>query len=903
MSNARALLVRLMGLFRKEELDHELDEEIRSNIDLHTQDNVRAGMTLEQARRNALLKFGGIESAKEAYRDRRGLPTLEVLFQDVRYATRTAGRSPGFTVIAVLTLSLGIGANTALFSIVNAILIRPLPYIDSHRLFRMIDNAPGQATMTGAPQRRTWIAIDRLTELRTQSALSQLAGYQSATMTLTGSYDPVRLAGYRVSPSLFRLLGARPHIGRTLWSGDENSGSTAEALLSDAVWRKHFSADPSVVGRIVTLDGTAYSVVGVMPREFGFPNSQAEFWIPLAGTMRPGETVAQVIGRLADGVSIQTAAAEINLIDERTRSDSPSFSQIQGQSSPRGIPAASQARIELVNVKEEMVAPVRMALLVLLVAVGFVLLIACTNVANLLLARTVRRQQEMALRATLGATRGRLIRQLLTESVMLALIGGVAGSALAVGVIGIFRRLGPADFPRLDELNVDASVFAFTLALSLLTGSLFGLAPALRLSRLDHMQVISEGAASAASSFGLSRRCSALSVLVIGEIGMATVLLVGASLLIHSFVKLTNVNPGFNPSNVLTFQVALPARTRDPQPFSEQLIDRLKSLPGVVAAGATTILPLAHTGPRPVMAIRGLPVQVDPQEAPSPRIVRRDYFKTMGVRVVEGQGFAQDDGASQPRVVVVNRAMVRRYFAAESPIGRTIFLTGPTDPGWSIVGVIDDVRQSGLNTEPEPEIFIEFHRRQEATRHLLGAMLGGMFYAVRTTGDPVSAISNVRTLVRQIEPQATLELNIASMKERLSNSTARPRFYAVTLGFFGGIAALLAIVGIYGVIAYAVTQRTKEIGIRMALGATGREVLMLVVRQGVVLVIVGVGIGLLGATIVTKYLDTMLFGLTPLDPITFIGVAMIFTLTAVTACAIPAVRASRVDPLVSLRYE
>ena len=906
MRRFRALLARFAGLFNKEDLDRELDEEIRSNIELHTQDNLRAGMTPKQARRHALVKFGGIEGAKEAYRDRRGLPALETLLQDLRYASRTLRRNPGFTLIAVLTLALGIGANTALFSVVNTILVRPLPYKDSDRIVRVIDNAPGATTMTGIPQRRTWIAIDRLTALRTQTqTLSQLAGYQSTAMTLTVRDEPIRLAGHRVSSSIFRLLEARAHLGRTLEASDERPDAAAVVILSHTAWRTYFAADPGIVSRVLTLDGTGYSVVGVMPQGFEFPDRQTEFWIPLALAAGPGGAVAQAIGRLTDGVSRETATAEINLIDARTvGANSRMFERILSQASPENLQVANPPRIELVSIKEELVAPVREALLVLLVAVGFVLLIACTNVANLLLARTATRQREMAIRAALGAGRGRLMLQVLTESLMLALLGGMAGSAFAVGVIETLRRLAPSDFPRLDELGVNATVFVSTLLVSALTGVLFGLAPALRLSRLDRMQAINEAAASAASGFGLFRRHSARSVLVMAEISMAMVLLVGAGLLIHSFVKLTNVNLGFDPSNLLTFQVALPAaRHPDPQPFAEQLIERLQSLPSVVAAGATTIMPLGYSGPAPMMAIRGLPVQISPQEAPSPRIVSRGYLSAMGIRVLDGRGFREGDHAGQPRVVLVNRAMTQRYFAGESPLGKTIHFGGPNDPGWEIVGVVDDVRQSGLNAEPQPEIYVELRQRSDRMAPVLGRMFGGMFFALRTVGDPVSMVPSVRDLVGQIDPEATLELNVASMAERLSHSVARPRLYAVLLGIFAGIAAILAAVGIYGIVAYAVTQRTREIGIRMALGARGREVLALVVKQGMAVVMVGVGIGLAGAIAVTRYLDTMLFGLSPLDTMTFAGVSLAFVFTAILACYIPARRAAKVDPMVALRHE
>ena len=665
--------------------EEDLARELRAHLDLETEEQRESGLSLDEAHRAARRAFGNLALTKEDTRAQWGWGSLGRIGQDLRYANRMLWRNPGFTLVALLTLALGIGANTAIFSVVNTILVRPLPYPHPDRMVRIVDHVPGAATMTGSPQRRTWIPLDRLSELRSQTqTLSQLAGYQSTAMTLTSGVEAVRLAGHRVSASIFRLLGGTAHLGRPLAPTDEEPSAPAAIVLSYSAWRTHLASDPDIVGRVITLDGSPYTVVGVMPQRFEFPNQQTQFWITLKPAAGQGAVVAQTIGRLADGVSVEQAAAELNLLYQRSLGSGLSlFERIHGKPSGKAQQDSDQLRLELVSVKEELVAPVREALLVLIVAVGFVLLIACTNVANLLLARTATRQREMAIRTALGAGRARLTCQVLTESLLLGLLGGVGGSALAVLAIEMLKRLEPGVLPRLQELGTDESVFLFTLVVSVATGLLFGLAPALRLSRVS--QAISEGTASAAAGFGLLRPHSARGTLVVGEISIAMVLLISAGLMIHSFVKLTSVNPGFDPSNLLTFQVALPqARHHDPRLFAGELIDGLESLPGVVAAGATTILPLGYSGPTPMMGIRGLPVPLNPQKPPSPRIVSQDYLTAMGIRVLDGRGFRESDGKGR-KVVLVNEAMAKRYFAGENPLGKRSTSLGGTPVGRSSV--------------------------------------------------------------------------------------------------------------------------------------------------------------------------------------------------------------------------
>ena len=553
------------------------------------------------------------------------------------------------------------------------------------------------------------------------------------------------------------------------------------------------------------------------------------------------------------------------------------------------------------SLKDEMVAPVRPALIVLLVSVGFVLLIACANVANLLLARAAGRQMEIAIRVALGAGRVRLIRQVLTESVLLALLGGAVGTALAFWGVRLLARLGPGNIPRLDEISIDGPVFAYTLLVSVLTGILFGLAPAIRLSRTERLQAMKEGAMSGSSGFDLVRGNPTRSLLAVAEIALAMVLLVGAGLLINSFLRLSNVDPGYDPESVLTFQVALP-QTRYPEAqrvqFYEQALSRLQELPGVQAAGMASTLPLQPGVMRLSMNIQGRPEPTRPEEMviADVRVISPQYVKALGLTILDGRGFNDNDREGQPPVLMVNRTFADRYFAGETPIGQKMRLGAP-DP-FEIVGLVDDVRHAGLDADAQPEVYLDYRQARVA----MPRGLGGMLFALRTSDDPSSMVPYARTLVRRLDPELTID-NVASMEQRLSDSVARPRFYAVMLGIFAAVAMTLAAVGIYGIMAYSVSQRTREIGIRMALGAERREVLGLILRQGLALTAVGMIAGLAAAFAVTRYLQNMLFGLSASDPSTLAGVSVLLGAIAILACYVPARRATRIDPIVALRYE
>jgi predicted permease len=899
---------------------------------------------------------------------------MDALWLDSRYAIRTLLKRPGFLAVAVITLALGAGANAAIFSVVNTVLLRPLPYPHDDSIVRIIQNRPPAAAPGGFPSRMAAISTDDLQQWRGRTqTFTHMAAYGAAALTMTGRGEPVRLAAQRVSPALFPLLGIQPLKGRTFESGEERTGADAVAILSFTAWQKYFAADPDILARTVTLDDRSYAIVGVMPREFEFPDTETEVWVPFVLTPSvntPGQRtiqIVQVIARIKEGVSLAAATSEANVIFGQLRADEsrldgridgpgpqengrfmrgappPDGRMMRGAPGPdapiarrggpggdvpfmrrggpgpdeqvvrRGGPGAggpgrgglfgsdAAATVELSPLKDELVRPVRPALVVLLVSVGFVLLIACANVANLLLSRAAGRRQEIAVRAALGAGRGRLIRQMLTESFMLALMGSALGALLGWGGLRALRSFGPADIPRLDQLHLDLFFFAFTLGVSVVTGVLFGIMPALRLSRTDEMHAIKQGAALPSSGLSLFGRNRARALLAMAQISLAMMLLVGAGLLINSFVKLSNVDPGYDPTNVLAFQVALPeARYSAPQRelFYEQAIDRFRTMPGVRAAAVSNTLPLQQGIIRLMLRVQGQPEPTRPEDATiaDVRVISPDYLTAMGIGLIEGRNLIADSRANRPNELLVNQSFANRYLARTRAVGAHLNLDGP-EP-WEVVGIVKDVRYAGLTADPSPEIYVDFHQ----VSAVMPRGLRGAFFTVRSTGDPLPLVASVRGIVRQLDPQLVVD-NVATMEQRVSDSVARPRFYALLVGVFAFIALTLAAVGIYGVLAYTVSQCTREIGIRIALGAARADVLGLVLKQGCAIAGIGMLIGLAGAAAVSRSLTTLLFGLTPLDPITFVGVSALLAAVALVACYMPARRAMRVDPIVALRTE
>jgi putative ABC transport system permease protein len=882
----RRFFLRLRSFLRRERADVELDREVASHLALLEDEHRRRGLGEREARLAARRAMGSVALAKDRHRDARAFVWLDDLRQDLRFTLRLVRRDPGFTSVAVLTLALGTGATTAIFSLVNGVLLRPLPYEGSERLVRVAEYfAPSQTGVPLAP--RVLISGSELEALYSARTLSHVGSYggRPFSMTLAASDGAVRLAGEQVSPDVFPMLRARAILGRTFEPYEATPGSDAAVILSYAAWGRYFSGRNDIVGRPLSLDGRAYTVVGVMPQGFDFPDAQSLFWVPLARTTAPGQDTGVSIARIADGRTRGEAVAEVSAILSRIRAPREGMPQIDGP------------RFDLLNVRDEVVGPVRRALLVLAVAVGIVLLLACANVASLLLARAATRQRELAVRVAIGAGRARLVRQALTESVTLALIGGVVGTGVAIGLVRLLRALGTSlprrdlytgtgiGIPRLDEVGIDTTALAFAIVVSVLTGVVFGLAPALRQARLDSVQRLRDGAGSPRA-----RR-----VLVSAELAMAMMLLVGGGLLVHSFIRLSNVDPGYDPTNVVWLQAFLPRERPASQvtAFAEGMVERLGVLPGVIGVGYAPQLPTGNLLRETSLRTTPGPPARPPDERTDARVVSQDFLTVLGVRVVAGRGFDERDGEGQPRVMLINETLARSPELEGSPIGKRFYTLG--EQPWEIIGVVEDIHQFGPDRDPGRQVFIDFRQAPTSGRN-------GLFIAVRTDGTLAGLVSNARSIARSLDPLATLD-SVATMEQLLSNASSRPRFYAVWFGMFAVMAVSIAVIGLYGLMSYAVAQRTREVGIRVALGAQRHEVMGLVLKDSIVMTVVSVALGVAGAAAFARYLEGMLFAVTPLDPATFAAVAVLFVSVALIASYVPARRATRVDPLVALRTE
>ena len=824
------------------------------------------------------------------------------LRHDLRYAVRTMVRNPSFTLVAAATLAIGIGATTAIFSVVDSILVRPLPYQGSDRVVHIVSHRSegGKDVRGWGMSQRYFVGLRERT--RTLSAVGGYDSFSNLTrqrlaMLMEGSDGAAQLLGTRMSPVLFSMLGAQAQIGRVFDLAEERPDRHNVIILSHRAWRAHYGGDANVLGRSLTLDGRPYSLIGVMPQAFHFPDRLTDFWIPLTPAPVPPPSAPRsdtpntgytdgTFARLADGISTETAAAEVEAILRRL--DVELAAERRWSLDQIGRPASMPRRSEVVSMKEELVGPVRAALGMLSIAVVLVLLIACANVLNLWLSRTAGRRREIAIRSALGAGRGRLVRQLLTESLTLAIVGGLAGIALANALVPAIVRFAPSDIPRVEEIGLNPIVLAIALALSGLAGVAVGLILALRVGRVGLETLPAATAATSASPF---RRVGAGTLAIVGEIASALILFVAAGLVIRSFITLVNVNPGYDARNVLTFQVVIaPGHFPDPRVFYDELIARLESMPGVQSAAVTDVLPIVGSGGFH-LALGGLPNPPGPGDSMVMRVVSRNYFSTMGVRVIDGRPFSERDGGR--RVMLVNREFARRYFGVDSPVGRT---AGDQPDTYEVIGVVDDVRHAGLQADVRPEYYVDL-------REFAFGDTVRPYFVVRTRGEPVSLLPSIRALVQQMDRQVAIGHNAAAMSDIVSASVTRPRFYTVLFGAFAAIAVGLAAIGIYGVMAYSVAQRTREIGVRVALGARREQVVALVLKQGLLLTGAGVIIGLAGAAAVTRYLEGMLFGLTPLDPGTFTLVSLLLTLVATLASYVPARRATKVDPVVALRCE
>ena len=820
-------------------------------------------------------------------------------WQDLRYSLRVIAKKPSFIAVAVVALALGIGANTAIFSVVNAVLFRALPFRDAGRLVWASNYVP--------TQRQNLVFADEYAGWRAQNhALENIAAYAAqGEYTLTGAGTPQRLRAGQVTASFLDVLGVKPQLGRNFLPEEDRPAGQNAVLLSDPLWKSSFGADPGVIGKVVAFDDTPYTVVGVLPRDFEFlDNNPADVLVPFQladssihasnGRVMVMIRPLSVVGRLKTGVKLETAATELNAINKRVL-----------ENLPGNIKGLGDAQAQIFFLHDHEVGNVRPALLILLGAVGFVLLIACANVANLQLARAAGREKEVAIRSALGAGRWEVARLLMTESSAVALAGGVAGLLLAAWVVRLIHRFAPANIPHLQGAHLDLRVLAFTLVLSLLTGILFGLAPVLAAFRVSLDSTLKESGTQGGTG---SRTRRAQSVLMTAEIALSIVLLISAGLLVKSFRNLIAIPVGFDSSGVLTARIALPLdqyQSLDQQrSFFQQLVERLQALPGVTAAGATGSIPLQGNFMMSSIEIEGHPAaDVDIgniANAPIARInsVTPGYFSALRVPLLEGRLLDQRDGAEAPNAVVVNQAFVKRFFTKEDPIGKR-FTAGLGGAGggkgpqkWTIVGVIGDTKQRGLADETMPE----------ATASALQWPRFMMTLVLRTPLDPLSLVSAVRKEVTDLDKNLPL-YGVRTMDEVLAEQVATQRFNAGALLGFAALAMLLAGVGIYGVMAYAVGQRTREIGVRMALGARPQNVLGMVLKEGLWMAVVGVVLGVAASFGLTRLMKSMLFGVTASDPGTFVGVAVVLIGVALLACWIPARRATRVDPVIALRYE
>jgi putative ABC transport system permease protein len=808
---------------------------------------------------------------------------MDTLLRDIKYGIRMLFKNPGFTIVAFLTLALGIGANTAIFSILNSILFQPLPFKTPDQLVMVLSSNTRHLRKGISASYPDFLDWQKQNTVFSQMSVSRVKSY-----TLTGVGDPERIEGGRVSGNFFDLLGIKPELGRSFTAEDDKPGAEKVVVIGDGLWRRRFGSDPGVVGRNITLNGESYRIIGVLPASFEFPIElqDAQIWstISLDGELltQRGAHYVSTLARLRPNAALKTAQTELSTIAKRLEKQYPDDN--------------TGRVVDVKPLSEYLVQKIRPALLLLWGAVGFVLLIACTNVANLFLARSAARQKEVAIRTALGANRSRLVRQMLTESILLSLLAGTAGLFIAFWSIDAIRTIDFAGIPRLHDLQLDSAVLIFTLFISLLTGILFGLVPALK-SVPDSSDALKEGGRSAAG--GLHRNRIGR-ILVVSEVALAFVLLIGAGLLIRSFWRLQQVNPGFDSSNILTMQISLPAAKYEEAfsaiNFFDQVLKRVSALPGVESAAAINYAPLGGDNSRSSFDLEKHPAPQAEQPAAEIKCDTPEYFHTMRIPILRGRAFDEHDRKDSKGVLLINNAMAHRYWPKEDPIGQRIQIGVSfyeDEPKfWEIIGIVGDTKQFSLDSDATPEFYLPHAQQPWPEMTLL----------IRGSSNPSSLTEAVKAQVKSVDKDQAVSM-VRLMDEYVSNSVAQQRFSMVLLAIFACMALLLASIGIYGVISYSVTQRTNEMGIRMALGAQRQDVMKLVLGQGVVMISAGIAAGLFSALLLTRLMLTLLFQVSAVDPFTFIGIALLLISIALFATYIPARRATKVDPIVALRYE
>ena len=894
------LVFRLRSLFRRNTVEAELDDELRFHFEQQVEKCLRSGMTREEARRQARLSVGGIDQVKEECREERGVQQMENLLQDLRYGWRMLVKRPAFTIVAVLTLALGVGANTAIFSIVNAVLLRSLPYRDPDRLVRVFFNEPGVGL------RDVRFSKPELDDLQTRAGVFEdVTPIFEGSENLTGAGQPERVEGVNGSFSYFSMLGVIPQIGRLYGPQDFAPGFAPEAVISDGLWRRAYGADPNVLGRTIRIDNDPLTIIGVLPRGFRHPgpttSGDAEVFgaggfsaDPFPPPMRGTRILVHGIGRLKPGLTLAQAQSRLTAMAAQLRHDFPA-----------DYPAQAQWTIEIQPLQETLVGKVRPMLLVLLGAVILIAFIVSLNIANLLLARASGRQQEMAVRLALGASRGRMVRQMLTESMLLSLIGGAAGIATAVGTLGFILRFVPSNVPRLNEVRIDWVVLAFALLISILTGLVFGLAPALHSAKVALSSAIREGGRGS----GYSTKTGRLrDVLIVSELAFAVILMVGAGLLLRTLRDLLQENPGFNPTQVVTANTWL-GNPNDPKmdpylgipgkaTFDRELLRRMKAIPGVELAAITSALPTTNINPNAVgglanesLAIEDRPVESS-QDLHAERIrISPDYFKVLQATLLRGRSFTEGDEDGKPLVAIIDETTARKYWPDRDPLGRRVRIgKDPTKPWTTIVGIVKDIKSDGLDIDGVPHIYVSTY--QDPSKQL---------NVVLRTSLPATLLEpQIRHEIQSIDPGLPV-FHVSSMNDVLDRSLASRRFSAGLVGGFAGVALVLASIGIYGLLAFMVGQRSREIGLRMALGARPADILKLIVTKGVVLAGVGIIAGVILSASTASMMASLLYGVRPHDPAVFVVVPLLLFAVAVLASYVPAWRATKVDSMTALR--
>ena len=868
-------------------MERDMDEEMRFHIEAHATELMKGGITREQAVRQARLEFGGMETTKSECRDAVGVSFLEALMQDVRHSVRGMLRNPVFTLTAVIVLALGIGATTAIFSVVDAVLLRPLAYRDSGRLVTILMYGDGPVSAGNY--------IDWRDESRSFTAMSA-AEYWSPN--LTGIDSPEHIPGLKVTQDLFPMLGIEPLMGRLFLEGEDKKGADREVILSYRLWQRRFSSDRNVLGKPIALDGDSYVIVGVMPQGFRFAPfwaTKTELWVPSAFVSRTHSSGGslRIFARLRDGVSLAQARAEIASITARLEQQFP----------------GTNRNVVVTPLKEKVVGSIETPLLVLLGAVAFVLLITCANVAHMLLARAATRGKEIAVRAALGAGRGRLIRQFLTESILLGGVGGALGLMLAALGTRALIALSPASIPRVQTVSIDLHAALFLFTATILTSVGFGLVPALEATAVNVNDTLKEGGRG--GSEGMQRN-RLRSLLVVSEFALALVLLIGAGLMIRTFAALEAVDPGFNPHNVISMIVSVAGSKEADlgrrELFYRELIERVRSLPGVQATGGINHLPLAgdlwgwHFG------MEGRP-KPRPGESPHAvyRMVTPGYFSAMRLPLVRGRDVTDADNVAAPGVVIINEQAARQYWPGEDPLGKRIsFDVEKENPAWlTIIAIAKDAKQDNWTDKATPEVYLAAFQNHDFLGDAgteVGSHMSYITLVARSAGDPAALASAIKEAAWSFDRNLAIS-QVVTMDGVVSEANAQPRFEMMLLSIFAAVALILAAVGIYGVISYSASRRTHEIGVRMSLGATRGDVLLLVVRQGVWLAVAGSVAGLTGAFLLSRLMAGLLYGVKPTDPLTFAAVAVGLGLVAIMACYIPARRAMRIDPMAALRYE